>query len=411
MNLLILIILTLALAAFFSGMETALFRYKGVQKESVRNPEVPPSELAQLITDHSPKHIAALRTGKIIAIAMAAISLYLYFSEMFSGMTSSAVAIIMLSLIASSITIFIFAQLIPVTIARVSPSILVQYMSAPSMFFYLLLHPLEKGILRLSRFFTGKDPDEDELYTRTDIYDIPVTENESEKDLDSNRNNIRLFRNILDLSNVKVREIMVPRTEIEAVQTSVTIAQLREKFVLTRFSRILVYHDSIDDIKGYFEVKDLFGKPDDIMSVLRKISIVPETMQASKLLKMFVDEKRSIALVVDEFGGTSGMITIEDLLEEIVGDIEDEHDSKDLVERIVRPNEYILSGRLEIDYLNEKYNLDLPEGSDFETLAGMILFYHGSMPGNNETVKIGKFTIKILRASSTRLELVNLRLE
>lgn len=408
MTILIPILISLALAAFFSGMETALFRYKVSQPE-VRNPETPHSEIAKLITDHAPKHIAAIRLGKVIAIAFAALALYIYFSELFSQYSPGIT--LLLAIIASILIIFIFSQLVPVTLARVSPNSFVKYLSAPSMFFYLLLHPLSKGLLHLSNFFKGKAASEDTLYTRTDIYDIPVAENESGKDLDTSRNNIRLFRNILDLSNVKLREIMVPRTEIEAVQTSASVAQLREKFVLTRFSRILVYEDSIDDIKGYFEVKDLFSNPEEIISVLRKISIVPETMLASKLLKMFVEEKRSIALVVDEFGGTSGMITIEDLLEEIVGDIEDEHDSKDLVERVVKPNEYILSGRLEIDYLNEKFNLGLPESSDYETLAGLILFYHGSMPGNNETVRIGKVFIKILRSSSTKLELVNLKIE
>ena len=145
--------------------------------------------------------------------------------------------------------------------------------------------------------------------------------------------------------------------------------------------------------------------------MIRKLAIVPETMPANKLLKLFVEEKKNIALVVDEFGGTSGMVTIEDVLEEIVGDIEDEHDTTDLIEKITGHNEYIFSGRLEIDYLNEKYHLNLPEEDDYETLAGMILFYHGSIPVNNDVIRIGKFVIKVLKATTTRLELVNLRIE
>lgn len=220
-----------------------------------------------------------------------------------------------------------------------------------------------------------------------------------------------ILRNALDLSHVKLKEIMVPRTEIEAVPVNSTVAQLREKFISTRFSRILVYNETIDNIAGYCEVKDIFKNPPDIKSALRKLAVVPETMPANRLLKMFVSEKRNIALVVDEFGGTSGMITIEDLLEEIVGDIEDEHDTSDLVEKIVKPDEYVFSGRLEIDYLNEKYNLNLPESEDYATLAGMILYYHGRMPAVHDIVRIGDFVIKILRASTTRLELVNLRQE
>lgn len=219
----------------------------------------------------------------------------------------------------------------------------------------------------------------------------------------------RILRNALDLSQVKLREIMVPRTEIEAVPLNSTVDHLRNIFISTRYSRILVYQDTIDNISGYCEVKDIFRNPADISSSIRKLAVVPETMPASRLLRMFVAEKRNIALVVDEFGGTAGMITIEDLLEEIVGDIEDEHDTSDLVEKMIRPNEYVLSGRLEIDYLNEKYNLNLPESEDYATLAGMIMFYHGRIPVINDIVRIGDFAIRILRASTTRLELVNLK--
>jgi CBS domain containing-hemolysin-like protein len=220
--------------------------------------------------------------------------------------------------------------------------------------------------------------------------------------------NDTILRNALDLSHVKLREIMVPRTEIEAVPVNSTVDQLRDKFIITRFSRILVYQDTIDNIAGYCEVKDIFKNPPDIPSTIRKLAVVPETMPANRLLKMFVAEKRNIALVVDEFGGTSGMVTIEDLLEEIVGDIEDEHDTNDLVEKLIKPDEYVFSGRLEIDYLNEKYDLNLPESDDYATLAGMILYYHGRIPAINDIVRIGGFVIKILRASTTRLELVNL---
>ena len=161
---------------------------------------------------------------------------------------------------------------------------------------------------------------------------------------------------------------MVPRTEIEAVESGSSLEQLKEKFVETRLSRILIYQETIDNIIGYFELKDIFKNPSEIRSMTRKLAIVPETMPANKLLKLFVDEKKNIALVVDEFGGTSGMVTIEDVLEEIVGDIEDEHDTTDLIEKNVGHNEYILSGRFEIDYLNEKYHLNLPEEDDYETL-------------------------------------------
>jgi CBS domain containing-hemolysin-like protein len=204
---------------------------------------------------------------------------------------------------------------------------------------------------------------------------------------------------------------MVPRTEIEAIDILSSVEKLKEKFIATRYSRILVYQDSIDNITGYIELKDVFRNPGDIKSAIRKLAIVPETMPANRLLKLFVDEKKNIALVVDEFGGTSGMVTIEDVLEEIVGDIEDEHDTVDLIEKVTGTNEFILSGRIEIDYLNEKYNLHLPEEDDYETLAGMIMFYHGSIPGNNDIIRIKNIVIKVLRATTTRLELLSLKVE
>jgi CBS domain containing-hemolysin-like protein len=239
----------------------------------------------------------------------------------------------------------------------------------------------------------------------------PVNQNEIISESSGLVQNARIFRNALDFSNVKLREIMVPRTEIEAVSISSSPEQIKEVFIATKFSRILVYRDTIDTVTGYIEVRDIYVNPVSIEPVIRKITIVPETMPASRLLKMFVNEKMNIALVVDEFGGTSGMVTTEDLLEEIVGDIEDEHDTTDLIEKPVRKDEFIFSGRLEIDYLNEKYHFNLPEQSDYETIAGMILFYHGSIPGNNEIIRIRNIVIKILRASTTKIEVVRLKVE
>jgi CBS domain containing-hemolysin-like protein len=222
--------------------------------------------------------------------------------------------------------------------------------------------------------------------------------------------NFQIIQNALDFSHVRLRECMVPRTEIEAIECASSLEDLRQKFIGTQHSRILVYHKSIDNIIGYFELKEIFKSQPDIRSGVRKLAIVPETMAASKLLKVFVEEKKSIALVVDEFGGTSGIVTIEDLLEEIVGDIEDEHDTSELIERVLGNNEYIFSGRLEIDYLNEKYNLGLPEEDDYETLAGMILFFHGSIPGNNDVIRVRNLVFKVLKVTSTRVELVNLKI-
>lgn len=414
MNFIILITVSLFLSAFFAGMESALLRTEENPREPVRKLDRTETGIARMMQEHPSKYLAAMRTGKIITGSMAAITIMVILYSAIKQSGTDQALIFTFSLLLAASFIFIISQLFPMALARVSPGFFLKYLSALAMFFFLLLYPVTRLVLAFLSFIGKKELNEAALYVRAEIdedSDMPSSERSTGKEASDNRPDKRLIRNILDLSDLKLREIMVPRTEIEAVPFNSSLAQIREKFVSTRFSRILVYQDTIDNISGYFEVKDIFRNPDDITSIIRRLSVVPETMQASKLLQMFVEEKRSIALVVDEFGGTSGMITIEDLLEEIVGDIEDEHDSKDLVERMIRPDEYLLSGRLEIDYLNERYGLDLPEGADYETLAGMILYYNGSIPGNNETVKIGNFRIKILRASPTKIELVNLVVE
>jgi CBS domain containing-hemolysin-like protein len=260
-------------------------------------------------------------------------------------------------------------------------------------------------ILRIFGIRTEEKKQEDIVFRKVDLDHFIGFNHTEESEPDSQK----IFQNALDFSNVKLRECMIPRTEINAVESTTPVAELKERFIESGHSRILVYDNSIDNILGYFELKDIFNNPPDILSCLRKVAVVPETMAANRLLKLFVEEKNYIALVVDEFGGTSGLVTIEDILEEIVGDIEDEHDFSELTERKTGENEYIFSARHEVDYLNEEYNLFLPEGDDYETLAGMILFYHGSIPAPNDIITINNIIIKVLRVSDTRLELVNLK--
>jgi CBS domain containing-hemolysin-like protein len=285
--------------------------------------------------------------------------------------------------------------------------------------FFWIFYPISKFTLAFSNlfikiFFKNKSAvksQENIVFSKVDLDHFVNLSKESREGSDPYHHNIRIFQNALDFSNVKLRECMVPRTEIKAIECTGSIAELKEKFIETQHSRILVYQKTIDNIIGYFELKDIFKNPPDIMSSIKKLAIVPETMAANKLLKVFVDEKKNVALVVDEFGGTSGMVTIEDVLEEIVGDIEDEHDINELTEKVIGSNEFIFAGRLEIDYLNEKYNLGLPEEDDYETLAGMILYFHGSIPGNNDVIRVRNLVFRILKVTSTRLELVNLKIE
>jgi CBS domain containing-hemolysin-like protein len=208
---------------------------------------------------------------------------------------------------------------------------------------------------------------------------------------------------------VKLREVMVPRTEMVALDIDSTIEELHQKFIETGYSRILFYQENIDNIIGYVHHSVIFTKPESIRENLRKVLIVPETMSASKLLSKFFQQRLSIAIVVDEFGGTSGMITSEDILEEIFGEIEDEHDTIDLIMKKISDNEYILSGRLELDEINENFKLEFPENANFETLAGFILSHYESIPKVNTVITIDHFQFKVLKATNTKIELVNLK--
>jgi CBS domain containing-hemolysin-like protein len=233
--------------------------------------------------------------------------------------------------------------------------------------------------------------------------DISGESNSEEKD------EIKLFQNALDFSSVKVRDCMIPRTEIVAVNIRDSIDELKQKFIDSGFSKILVYDDNIDNMVGYVTSKELFKNPASIQYMMIEISYVPETMPANKLLKKFIKEHKSVAVVVDEFGGISGILTIEDIIEEIFGEIDDEHDVDEFVEKNPEKGQYIFSGRLEIDYLNENYDLGLPESEEYDTLAGYILLQHQNIPKVNDKIITEKYEIRILKVSRTRIELVQLK--
>jgi CBS domain containing-hemolysin-like protein len=223
-------------------------------------------------------------------------------------------------------------------------------------------------------------------------------------------NEIRLFQNALDFSNVKLRNCMVPRTEIVAIEVNNPVEKLKELFIETGYSKILVYEDNIDNIIGYVTSKDMFKNPSSIKSKLIPLSYVPETMAANKLLKKFIQERKGIAVVVDEFGGISGMLTIEDIMEEIFGEIEDEHDTDEFIEKKLSNDTFLFSGRLEIDYLNEQYLLNIPESDEYDTLAGFIMYHYENIPKLNEIIIIKQFELKIIKVSRTRIELVQLKI-
>jgi CBS domain containing-hemolysin-like protein len=419
MNGILIIVIALILSAFFSGMEIAFVSSNKLRIELDRKQGAFGSDILRLFTNNPGHYIATMLIGNNIALVIYGLVFSKLLSPPLSAIFDSDSLILIVNTIFSTALILFVAEFLPKTIFIISPNFFLKFLSIPTLFFFFLFYPISKVTLAASNLFirlffginTSEKNQENIVFSKVDLDHFVNLSKQSKEESEPDHHNIRIFQNALDFSNVKLRECMIPRTEIEAVDCNSTVEKLKEKFIETRLSRILVYDNSIDNIIGYFELKDIFKKTTDIRTSLRKLAIVPETMPANKLLKLFVDEKKSIALVVDEFGGTSGMVTMEDVLEEIVGDIEDEHDVNELTEKVVGTNEYILSGRLEIDYLNEKYKLNLPERDDYETLAGMIMFYYGGIPVNNDVIRIGKILIKVLRSTTTRLEIVNLKIE
>ncbi len=419
MNGIFIILLAILFSAFFSGMEIAFITSNKLRIELDRKQGIFGSEIIKVFTNNPGQYIATMLIGNNIALVIYGLFFSKLLGPFLTPLFGSDLLVLIFNTIISTFVILLVAEFLPKTIFIISPNFFLKILSIPTLFFFWIFYPISKFTLAASNLFiriffknkSGEKIQENVVFSKVDLDHFVNLSKQSKEESEPDHHNIRIFQNALDFSNVKLRECMVPRTEIEAIDCSSSLEELKEKFIETQHSRILIYQNTIDNIIGYFELKDIFRNPSDIRSSIRKLAIVPETMAANKLLKVFVEEKKNAALVVDEFGGTSGMVTIEDVLEEIVGDIEDEHDVNELTEKVVGNKEYIFSGRLEIDYLNEKYHLSLPEEDDYETLAGMILYFHGSIPGNNDVIRVKNLVFRILKVTATKLELVNLKIE
>ena len=246
-------------------------------------------------------------------------------------------------------------------------------------------------------------------FGRVDLTHMLEEAKENELDMDEEENEIKIFRNALDFSDLRVRDCMVPRVDIEALDINASIQELAKRFIDTNYSRLFIYDGSIDNIVGYVNTKSMFRQPRSISEILKEVDYVPESLSAQKLLTMFIKKRHAVAVVIDEFGGTAGMVSMEDILEEIFGEIEDEHDENDLVEKELGNDTYVLSCRLEVDYLNEKYGLEIPESEEYDTLAGYIIYYYEGIPSQGEVVNIDDKEIKILRMSGSKLELARIK--
>nr|WP_319572860.1 hemolysin family protein [uncultured Draconibacterium sp.] len=418
MNPYLLILITIILSAFFSGMEIAFVSANKLRLELDKQSDPFSSKLLKFLTHNGGQYIATMLVGNNIALVVYGIAFAAVLEPLLLNSIQSESVVLLLQTIISTFVILLFAEFLPKTLFRIFPNTLLNVFALPLAFFYVVFFPVTRFSMGITNFLLRNvfntepgNEDKNKVFRRIDLDEF-IKENDrtntEHKELVETE--IKLFKNALDFSKIKLREVMIPRTEIEMMETGASINDLRQKFVETGYSRILIFSESIDNIIGYVHSSILFKNPQTIDPFIKNVLIVPETMPANKLLSTFIQEHRSIAIVVDEFGGTAGMVTSEDILEEIFGEIEDEHDVKGIIEKKISDSEFIFSARAEIDMLNEKYFLELPENEDFETLAGFILYNYESIPKVNSVIKIEKFQFKILKATNTKIELVKLKL-
>ena len=415
-NSVILICVMLMLSAFFSGMEIAFLSKNRLREEIDRKQSPMFDFIARLFERHPGQYITTILVGNNICLVVYSLcmSLLLRLLASAAGWESMAAhGSVLLETVVSTVVILFCGEFMPKSIVKKNPNFYYEFFSPGIYFFYLLLYPvailttwLSYAILRLfGRRSDGRSIaytfNREDLVNLVDGDDVELQHDDEEE--------IKLFQNALDFADLRVRDCMVSRVDVEAVDVDTTIEELTQRFVESNFSRIFVWRESIDNIVGYVNSKSLFNKPASVEQVLMKVDCVAETLPLQTLLQNFIKRKSSVAVVIDEFGGTAGIISMEDVLEQIFGDIEDEHDVQKTVEKQVGDNEYVFSCRLEVEYLNERYDLGIEESDEYDTLAGYIIRNCGGIPSSGETLSTDRLEIKILRTTRTRVELARVK--
>ena len=407
------ILLTLLFSAFFSGLEIAFVTSNKLRFELDKKQRNLTSSILSIFYRNPQQFISTMLVGNNICLVIYGLLMAQTMNPWLSPLGSQFLITLIQTILATIIVLFT-GEFLPKAIFRLNPNLFLRIFSWLLLLFYIVLYPISRfstwvSIKILSLFKVKVNSStKDNVFSRIDLnYLIQESfENpESEKELE---NEVKIFQNALDFSNVKLRDCFVPRTEIIALDYESDTETLKETFIETGFSKILIYKGDIDNIVGYIHQSEMFEHQNDWKKQINQIPIVPENMAAQKLMKMFLSQKKSIAVVVDEFGGTAGIVTLEDIMEEIFGEIEDEHDIQDYIAEKISDNEFLLSGRLEVETINERFGLEIPESDDYETIAGFVLHNHQHFPKLNEVIRIEKYSIKCMKVSNNRVELVKL---
>ena len=407
------IVISLILSAFFSGMEIAFVASNKLHIELMKKRGELNARLLSPLLKSPSRFIATMLVGNNIALVVYGTEMAQVLEPFVRYVSKIDSIILLLQTLISTALVLVTAEFIPKIIFGLNANKFMSLFAIPALLFYYGLYFIVSLVISLSNFilkhFLGiSQPDTKPVFGRIDLQKYIEEQTAGLMVEDEQDPEIQIFQNALDFSKVKARECMIPRNEIVAIEIHEPIETLKEKFIETGFSKIVVYKDNIDQVIGFTHSYELFKQPKEIKSILLPIALIPETITANEVLNLFIKERKSVALVVDEYGGTSGLLTVEDVVEEIFGEIEDEHDSIVLEETKINENTFVFSGRFEIDFLNQKYQLDLPESEDYETLNGLILFKHQSIPLVDENIAIEGFNFLILEVNKTRIEKVQL---
>lgn len=374
------------------------------------------SSMLSVFYRHPQQFISSMLVGNNIVLVVYGLKMADLLTPLFS-FTDNQFVITLLQTIIATIIVLFTGEFLPKTLFRINPNSWLRAFSWLVFLFYVVLYPiaifttwLSKNFLRLFKMNTDSD-DNNNMFSRIDLSYLVQESFDTKNSEEELNTEVKIFQNALDFSKIKLRDCSVPRTEIVALDYNTSLETLKQTFIETGFSKIPIYKENIDNIIGYIHSSEMFEHPHEWRKYIRQIPIVPENMTAHKLMKLFMQQKKSIAVVVDEHGGTEGMVTLEDIIEEIFGEIEDEHDVKEYIAEQLSENEYLLSGRMEVEQVNEKFGIDIPESDEYDTIAGFILHHHQHFPKANEIIQIEAFKFRCIKVANNRIELLRLILD
>lgn len=410
--------LSLLFSAFFSGMEIAFISSNKLRIELEKKKGLISGKILGFFVKYPSKILGTLLLGNNIALVIFGIVMARildpFVMDLLGPKYSTESFILTLKTIISTFIILITAEFIPKALFRLNSNNILRFFSIPINLIYILLSPFINATIWISEYlikklFRTKLANEEYVFSPVDLDNYIKELTPDNKEVAEVNQEIQMLQNALEFKSVKLRECMVPRTEISALEENDSLEQLKKSFIETGHSKILIYQETIDNIIGFVHTSNIFSNPPDIKSIVMPLPIFPETILADNVLNIFIKDHKSIAIVVDEFGGTSGIVTLEDIIEEILGEIEDEYDNEGLIEEQLMENNFLFSARHEIDYLNEKYLLDLPVSEEYETLGGLVIQVHESIPANGEEIHFQNFTFIIKQATESRIDLVELK--